>query len=110
MLYEVYIAMVKKTIVYIGSGRAGVRHKHVTSGVSHNYCLNQVHFKNPKSITVIVLHSNLTQERSLELEMELIKEYEPVFNSVGTKTLNNLYEKQYYYEELLKKDLELVKY
>lgn len=110
MMYEVYIALIKKEVVYIGSGRAGIRHKHITSGVSHNYMLNKIHFTKPNSISVIVLHNNLTQERSLELEMELIKEYEPVFNSVGTKTLNNLYEKQYYYEELLKKDLESVKY
>lgn len=104
MLYEVYLAMIKKEIVYIGSGRAGIRHKHITSGISHNYMLNKIHFTKPDSIKVMILHSNLTQDRSLELELELIKEYQPVFNSVGTKSLNNKFEQQYYYEELLKKD------
>lgn len=102
MLYEVYLAMVGKEIVYIGSGRAGVRHKHVTSGVSHNYCLNKIHFTKPESMKVIVLESNLTQKRSLELESELITKYQPIFNSVGCKSLNNKYEQQVYYEEVLK--------
>lgn len=101
MLYEVYIALIKNKICYIGSGQSGKRHKHITSGVSHNYMLNKIHFTDPKSIKVMILHSNLTRERSLELELELIKEYQPVFNSVGTKALNNKYEQQLYYEEVL---------
>lgn len=102
MLFEVYIATVKNKIVYIGSGQAGKRHKHITSGVSHVYMLNQIHFKAPESIKVLVLHSNLTKERSLELEMTLIEEYQPAFNNIGTKSLNNKYEQQYYYDELVK--------
>lgn len=101
MLYEVYIATIKNKIVYIGSGQSGKRHKHITSGTSHVYLLNQIHFSNPKSITVLVLHSNLTKERSLELEMSLIHEYQPAFNNIGTKTLNNKYEQQHYYNDLV---------
>lgn len=104
MLFEVYIATVKNKIVYIGSGQAGKRHKHITSGTSHVYMLNQIHFKAPESIKVLVLHSNLSKERSLELEMTLIEEYQPVFNNIGTKSLNNRYEQQQYYDnELLEK-------
>lgn len=102
MLYEVYIALINKTVAYVGSGRAGIRHKHITSGVSHNYMLNKIHFTKPESIKVIVLESNLTQKRSLELELELITKYQPIFNSVGCKSLNNKYEQQLYYEEVLK--------
>lgn len=104
MLYEVYIATIKNKIVYIGSGQAGKRHKHITSGTSHVYLLNKIHFTKPESITVLVLHSNLTKERSLELEMSLIEEYQPAFNNIGTKSLNNKYEQQYYYDELIKED------
>ena len=103
-LYEVYIVTIKNKVVYIGSGRAGVRHKHVTSGISHNYMLNKIHFTKPNSMTVTVLYDNLTQERSLELELELIKEYQPVFNSVGTKSLNCKFTQQYYYEEVIEKE------
>lgn len=104
MLYEVYIATIKNKIVYIGSGQANKRHKHITSGTSHVYMLNKIHFSKPESIKVMILHSNLTKERSLELEMTLIEEYQPAFNNIGTKTLNNKYEQQYYYEENLEKD------
>lgn len=104
MLYEVYIATIKNKIVYIGSGQAGKRHQHITSGVSHVYMLNKITFTAPNTIKVMVLHSNLTKERSLELEMSLIEEYQPAFNSIGTKSLNNKYEQQYYYDnELLEK-------
>ena len=104
MLFEVYIATVKNKIVYIGSGQAGKRHKHITSGTSHVYMLNKIHFTKPESIKVLVLHSNLTKERSLELEMTLIEEYQPVFNNIGTKSLNNKYEQQYYYNNELLED------
>ena len=103
MLHEVYIATVKNKIVYIGSGKLN-RHQHITSGVSHVYMLNKITFTAPNTIKVMVLHSNLTKERSLELEMTLIEEYQPAFNSIHTKSLNNRYEQQYYYEELIKED------
>lgn len=103
MLCEVYIATIKNKIVYIGSGKLN-RHQHITSGVSHVYMLNKITFTAPNTIKVMVLHSNLTKERSLELEMSLIEEYQPAFNSIGTKSLNNKYEQQYYYDnELLEK-------
>lgn len=104
MRYEVYIVLIKKEVVYIGSGKSGIRHKHVNSGVSHNYMLNKIHFTNPNSMKVMVIEENLTQERSLELELELIKQYQPAFNSVGTKSMNCKYTKQKYYEELLEKN------
>lgn len=88
MMYEVYVCKLKQTIVYIGSGRQG-RHKHATSGISHVYALNKLHFKHDGLVTVHVIHNNLTQERSLELELEMIKHYRPCYNKKDNERFNS---------------------
>ena len=90
MIYEVYQVKVKNTICYIGSGRLG-RHKHATSGISHVYMLNYLHFKDPSIVSVHVMANNLTKERSLTLELEMIKHYKPVYNSRDNREHNNKY-------------------
>ena len=53
--YEVYICKVDGEIVYIGSGKHG-RHKHCTSGCSHVYELNKMHFLANDTIVVTGNH------------------------------------------------------
>lgn len=101
-MFEVYVVIVKNSIVYIGSGQANKRRFHASSGVSHVYMLNKITFTDPESMQIIALHSNLSKERSLELEMSLIEEYQPIFNSAGTRSKNCRYTQQFYYEELIK--------
>lgn len=103
MFYEVYLVKVRQIVIYIGSGRAGVRHKHTTSGVSHVYMLNKLHFTDPNSVEVHLIASNLSQERSLELELELIQHYEPIYNIAGSKHKNNKYIPIQYFEKDNKK-------
>ena len=88
MLYEVYIVKLKQTIVYIGSGRLN-RHKHATSGISHVYALNKLHFEHDGLVTVHIMAENLSQERSLELELELIKHYKPPYNKKDNEKYNS---------------------
>ena len=78
--YEVYVCRVDGDIVYIGSGRHG-RHKHCDSGCSHVYELNRIHFLVDSTITVTVLHGNLSQQESLGIEKNLIETHKPKFNT-----------------------------
>ena len=80
-LYEVYVAYDKQgKPLYVGQGASG-RHKHCTSGKSHNKLLNKFYFTHEDDELVVkVLHKNLTKEDSLRIEKDLIQELNPDFN------------------------------
>ena len=67
----IYYAVYKNIIVYIGSG-APNRKNHVTSGTSHVYELNRLHFLEPNSVSVHTLKGFSSQEEALKEEKELI--------------------------------------
>ena len=101
-MYEVYIVKLKQTVVYTGSGGTG-RHKHATSGISHVYALNKLHFEYPDLVTVHLIADNLTQERSLELELELIKHYKPPYNKRDNEKYNSKWIPVTYFDKETKK-------
>lgn len=81
---EVYIAYGNDNeVLYVGQGNTG-RHKHCLSGTSHNKDLNRYYFKNGEdgSIRVDILHTNLTQDEAVEIEMEVINKLKPLFNGI----------------------------
>ena len=81
---EVYVAYGKDNeVLYVGQGNTG-RYKHCLSGTSHNRDLNRYYFRNGEdgSIRVEVLHTNLTQDESIEIEMKLINQLKPLFNGI----------------------------
>ena len=88
MFYEVYVAVLNETIIYVGSGQKG-RHHHVTSGISHVYALNKLKFTHEGLVKTYVIYDNLTQERSLSLELELIKHYKPCYNKKHNEKYNS---------------------
>ena len=88
--YIVYQAKYNNRIIYIGSGLPE-RWKHCTSGTSHNYILNKYHFEH-KVLNVEVLHSNLTKKESLNIELDLIRTYNPEANNMSFKDICMLYE------------------
>ena len=84
MSKEVYVAYGgNNEILYVGQGNIG-RHKHCLSGISHNRDLNRYYFTNGEdgSLRVEVLHTSLTQDKAIEIEMELINSLKPLFNSI----------------------------
>ena len=77
---EVYICKYEGNVVYVGKGSKN-RHQHCTSGCSHVYELNKLHFTSEKgAVTVHVVHNNLTDEDAINIERELILKYNPIFN------------------------------
>lgn len=64
--------------LYIGEGQP-YRYKHITSGTSHIYEANRLHFAGVR-IIVEVLHTGLTKKESERIESELIKEMKPLWN------------------------------
>lgn len=85
--HEVYAVFdSNEMIIYIGSGQHN-RHKHCTSGCSHVYELNKMHFNNEPFHTKL-LHVNLTKEKSLEIEKKLIDTHQPRFNQQFMKNDN----------------------
>lgn len=95
----IYYATYKNNIVYIGSGLPS-RHKHCTSGTSHIYDLNRLHFLEPNSIQVHILKGFTSQEEALEEEKKLILEFKPVYN---TQYLENSPERLEINKEEIKK-------
>lgn len=91
-VYEVYICKKDGHIIYIGEGLAG-RHEHCTSGVSHVYELNRLHFIGDV-VDVSVVLSGLDKETALQKESSLIKELRPTLNKVGYNF--NLLASRYY--------------
>ena len=81
---EVYIAYGNDNeVLYVGQGNTG-RHKHCLSGTSHNKDLNRYYFNNGEdgSIRVDILHTNLTQDEAIEIEMGVINKLKPLFNGI----------------------------
>lgn len=95
----IYYATYNNNIVYIGCGLPN-RHKHCTSGTSHIYDLNRLHFLEPNSIQVHILKGFTSQEEALEEEKKLILEFKPVYNS---KYLENSPERLEINKEEIKK-------
>ena len=89
-LYEVYACKYNDEYVYIGSGKHG-RHRHCTSGCSHVYELNQMHFDGTMNDMVVeILYQTLDKALSLEKETELIRLYRPKFNKVHVTSERNM--------------------
>ena len=89
-LYEVYACKYNGEYVYIGSGKHG-RHRHCTSGCSHVYELNKMHFDGTMNdMFVEILYQTLDKVLSLEKETELIRLYQPKFNKVHVTSERNV--------------------
>lgn len=82
MKYEVYVCKNESEVLYIGQGKIG-RHKHCTSGTSHNKELNRYYFLNGGKMFVDIVATQLNKTESLEMEAKLIKDMKPRFNVVG---------------------------
>ena len=83
-VWIVYFVRYKSEVVYIGSGVRG-REKHTTSGVSHVYELNKLHFAG-EEVDVTVVKEFTSKEASLSFEMEQIKKHRPTYNKVHNNT------------------------
>ena len=91
-LYEVYVCKLGNNVLYVGQGLKG-RHEHCTSGVSHVYELNRLHFTGD-IVDVSVVLSGLDKETALQQEAALIQELKPILNKVGYNF--NLLSTRYY--------------
>lgn len=80
--FEVYVCSQDGVIIYVGEGRFG-RHKHCTSGTSHVYALNKLHFEGVE-IDVEVVKVFKTKKEAQEYEQLLIDKYLPAHNIKGT--------------------------
>lgn len=84
--YLVYAVTLGGEILYVGSGIKG-REKHTTSGTSHVYELNKLHFEGADLI-IKILAQDLTKEESLKKEKETILLKRPSLNKVFLKGKN----------------------
>lgn len=82
--YIVYHVIYEGDIVYIGSGVDG-REKHTSSGTSHVYELNKLHFEG-KDFTTKIVKRFATKEESLVCEKDHILRFTPPFNNVYLPT------------------------
>ena len=83
-LYELYHCEYKGEVVYIGQGKKG-RHKHCNSGCSHVYELNKIHFSEGDEVLQTKILKVSKDKKQIELdEKELIKCYNPRFNTIHT--------------------------
>lgn len=83
--YYVYCAYgINGEVLYVGKG-SGDRYKHCNSGMSSNKRLNKYCFQNggDSSMTVKVIHSDLSDSEAKAKECECIKTLKPLFNVVG---------------------------
>lgn len=86
---EVYIVKNRKgEVLYVGEGKEG-RHKHCTSGVSHVYELNKLHFSGA-FLSVEVLKRRLTKEESRKQEGVLIESLKPKLNKKSSSQLGGI--------------------
>ena len=88
VLKEVYVAYGKnREVLYVGQGNIG-RHKHCSSGCSHNKELNRYYFLNgeERSMTVEVVKFFKSEKDSLKYEDELIILHNPRFNIKSSRT------------------------
>lgn len=82
MKYECYIVRCPDgEVIYVGEGKKG-RHKHVNSGTSHVYKINEYHF-NKITLDVEVFHLPDKIE-SVFFEKLLIEKHKPRLNTEGT--------------------------
>ena len=77
-----YVCKQDGVVIYVGEGRFG-RHKHCTSGTSHVYALNKLHFDGVE-IDVEVVKVFKTKREAQEYEQQLIDKYLPAYNIKGT--------------------------
>jgi hypothetical protein len=83
-MFVVYLVKSGERVVYIGEGTFE-RFLHATSGCSHVYGLNYLHFANAEVETTIVsLHK--TKEAAVKEEEDLIKLHQPILNRRGNTT------------------------
>lgn len=87
-VYEVYVCTLGEEVLYVGQGGRG-RHKHCSSGCSHVYALNKLHFEGVV-VDIRVVSIFDTKEKALEFEKELILAYKPKFNSIYVNDTRNL--------------------
>lgn len=99
--YIIYYTTYKDIIVYIGMGLKG-RETHTTSGVSHSYGLNKLHFTDPKNVKTKLLTSFETKDQALLFEEKLVLEFKPQYN---TEYLWKDKERYFYHEDLIQKYL-----
>lgn len=111
MKYEVYKCTISGIVVYVGHGLIG-RHKHCSSGHSHNKGLNYFVKKYGKDIIQITIVKIFKYKDNASFyEKELIGKLKPVFNVIDNKFrpvemyYDNKY--QYYHKLHLKDDLEV---
>jgi hypothetical protein len=78
--FVVYVVSLEDEILYIGSGHPS-RHHHVTSGCSHVYELNKLHFQN-KIVDVKIVYQTNNKQESLDVEKQLIALRKPLYNTV----------------------------
>lgn len=69
-------------LLYVGAGKEG-RESHVTSGVSHNYDLNRLHFSDSVLDVKIVKIFN-DKKDAFDCETDMIKTLKPKFNVRST--------------------------
>lgn len=79
----VYCAVHNGIVVYIGKGKPG-RITHINSGTSHNYKLNEYHFRNKllnePLLDVRIVNYYATDKEASEKESGLIKLFKPECN------------------------------
>lgn len=77
-MYEVYIAKLENSVVYIGKGKIG-RHRHLKSGKSSCVEANKEFFSDNK--LRVEVHSTYSKDReALLVEKQLIQELKPLWN------------------------------
>lgn len=101
-MYEVYICKLNDEILYVGQGYSG-RHKHCTSGCSHVYELNKLHFSGLIPI-VEVVHIDSRKDRVLELEKSLIKNLKPKYNVVYNENPKPFFDIRVFKKHIEQKD------
>ena len=99
--YIIYYTTYKDIIVYIGMGLKG-REAHTTSGTSHSYGLNKLHFTDPNNVKTKLLTSFETREEALLFEQKLVLEFKPSYN---TEYLWKIKERYVCHEEAIQKYL-----
>jgi hypothetical protein len=83
--YIVYKVTHNSKVIYIGSGLVG-RDAHVTSGCSHVYELNRLHFQGVVPDVEVVFRGS--KEDTLHYEKGLIISYKPTFNKKHNPNFN----------------------
>jgi len=104
--FVVYVVSLEGKILYIGSG-VPTRHHHVTSGCSHVYELNRLHFEG-KVVDVEIVKQTTSKQEALDIEKRLIVLNKPTFNTMYnsdkvSKMKNMLHDKWLCYFQIFEK-------